>query len=75
MDLITKVILQKSFTQKDIEEALLEICDRTHPNCDSDCPVYNEMTDEENDNLHKTGCPYHKSGQKMFKFIKDKYNK
>jgi hypothetical protein len=60
-------------TQKDIEEALYEMCDREHAGCNPGCLVYrlngNKIPNKEG---KMSGCDCFKNGVAMLRFIKVK---
>jgi hypothetical protein len=51
------------------KDELFEICDLEHASCNSECPVYELQTIKER---LACDCPCFKSGEKMYKFIKDR---
>lgn len=55
-----------SISEKEIEEALYEVCDEVHSSCCEECPVYSLMTQEERNNLN---CSCFKNGKLMKEFI------
>lgn len=66
MDLIIKLIKNQHITNKYIDEALYEICENEHSNCNEKCPVYAHMTQLEK---KFNNCIYFKSGATMRKFL------
>ncbi len=63
-ELLKKLIKGKDVKEKDIYDALYEICEDVHSGCDGSCPVYEingDIPDE---------CPCFKNGKKMYDFIK-----
>lgn len=59
-------MMGKNITNKDIENALHDICENVHASCGCECPVWLLKTEVEK----KRGyCPYHKNGEAMRVFI------
>jgi len=74
-DLIIKLVTSKRIDERDIEQALYEICDEVHSSCDSLCPVYllngNKPVNADKDFNINRGCDCFKSGKNMLKFIRE----
>ena len=64
--LIYKCMMGKHITNKDIENALFDICENVHASCGSDCPVWLLRTEAER---QKMDCHCHKNGEAMRIFI------
>jgi hypothetical protein len=65
-ELIYKAMMGKTITNKDIENALHDICDNVHSSCGCDCPVWLLQTEAE----RKIGkCPHCRNGESMRIFI------
>jgi len=72
--LLRKIICKKPFDDRDIADALFQICDDTHDSCNCNCPVY-----ELNNGCVKTdkpfesnqGCDCFKNGRNMLKFLRE----
>jgi len=74
MELIEKLVMGLEVTKDEIEYELLQICDREHSSCNSECPVY-RLNGSAVVNGHKLftvnrGCDCFKDGREMYKFIK-----
>jgi len=74
MDTILLKLINKSvITEKDIKDALYEMCDNNHGSCNSECLVYTLNNDEiPYTSENGSGCDCFKDGQKMLDFIKGK---
>ena len=73
-DLVVLLAKGKEITDEDIKSELLEICNRVHSSCDSECPVYrlngNKVPDTANDFKVNRGCDCFKNGSAMLDFIR-----
>ena len=56
-------------TRKLFQDTLRQICEDTHANCTSSCPVYHIMYEEGNGKME---CQCFKNGPAMLKFIERK---
>lgn len=64
-DLIIALILRKEISDKDIENVLVEICDKQHSYCSDKCPVFALNVGK----LH--GCDCFRNGKAMLEFIRE----
>lgn len=76
MRLLLKLIKHERITDRDLEDELYEICERTHSTCDYECPVYEindgRVPDTAHDFKINRGCDCFKSGASMLEFIRSK---
>lgn len=74
--LLNKLIAGATVTDRDLADALYEICDNTHASCDNNCPVFeangNKVPDTANDFNKNCGCDTFKNGMAMLTFIRSK---
>ena len=71
-ELLLKLIKKEEVTRDELANELYEICDRTHAQCDTNCPIYRLYDGKvpEDDKMGKIfGCNYFKDGHKMLAFI------
>lgn len=73
--LLIKIAKGQPITEKEIENALYDVCDNVHGSCDCQCPVYslngNKVPDTANEYRVNRGCDCFKSGKQMLKFIRE----
>ena len=71
-NILKNLITGKLIGKKDIEEALTEICENVHAECDDQCPLFKLHGDVPkcSDDEHYGGCMGFKDGKAMLKFIK-----
>ena len=78
MTLIEKLILNKKITNEEIEDELIDICDKVYYGnnliCHEDCPIFtlNDNDKVRNENKYykeNSGCECYKDGHKMRMFI------
>ena len=62
-----KLAKGEKVTEKDLENALCEVCDDVHSTCDYTCPVYEIMTQKQRD---RHDCPCFKNGKVMLAAIR-----
>lgn len=61
--ILVKLIKKEEITERDIADALYDICDREHGGCNSACPVYEKLQDYRL-------CDCFKNGTAMLKFLR-----
>jgi hypothetical protein len=73
MDILTSVIKGQIPSEKEIKNALYEMCDREHSSCNSDCLVY-KLNGNQVPNLENTrcGCDCFKDSTKILEFIRSR---
>ena len=70
--ILRKLIKNEVITEKDLSNALYEICENTHASCDEDCPVYRANGyGVPNNEKSRWGCDCFKDGFKMLQFLKE----
>ena len=72
-DLLLNLALGKKVEEKDIENALAEVCDTVHSGCDGGCPVYAmnfHSVPYENIGNGRAECACFKDGKKMLAFLR-----
>lgn len=71
-DLLLNLALGKKVEEKDIENALAEVCDTVHSGCDGGCPVYamngHQVPWETKGDMENCSC--FKDGKKMLAFLR-----
>lgn len=67
--LVQKIITGDKIDDGDIASELYEVCDHVHASCDTECPVYELMSYEEQ---HAGVCPCFKRGMLMLEFIRSR---
>lgn len=74
MNILTALINETPVTTEMIADALYEICDNTHSQCNDDCPVY-EVKGCVPDSYHEfhknRGCDCYRNGYAMLNYIRD----
>lgn len=68
-EIIMKLVRKEKIEDKDISNALYEICDSVHSSCSSECPVF-EKNGSVPWNKDLTNCIFYKNGNKMLKFLR-----
>jgi len=67
-ELVMKLVRGENIEEKDINEALYDICDRVHSGCHEECPVF-EKNGGVPWNKEYEECLCFKDGKKMRKFL------
>lgn len=69
-EILMKLIFNEEVSEREIADALYDVCDSVHSSCDSCCPVY--KANASSAPVDKDGeCICFKNGKKMLDFIKD----
>lgn len=72
--LLRKIINKKPFDDRDIADALYQICEDIHSSCDDNCPVYelnHGCVGEDKPRSENSGCDCFKNGKAMLKFLRE----
>ncbi len=69
-EILMKLIQGQNVTDQEIQTELLEICERVHSSCDSECPVYAVNGSKIPWDKNLQNCICFKDGKAMYDFIK-----
>jgi len=71
-EILTKLINGEEIKNKDICDALWDICSSVHASCDSECPVFKKNNGIPW-NKDLTNCICFKNGGAMLRFLRKEY--
>jgi hypothetical protein len=72
--LLRKLINKKPFDDRDLADALYQICEDTHASCDNNCPVYelnHGCVGANKPFAINCGCDCFKNGKAMLTFLRE----